>query len=147
MVWCVLSQVKPSELYILSCEKGLGLRPWPLSQLRMFLGLYPIHNTKIESNNSWISTSYLECELLFIHLEDNINFVRALSECWLSLESVTLKSLEDKLINPFLLNDSDSEIPILEADPDLQYYSYSKHADNLLNCSYYVESTIFQKAV
>ena len=30
MVGCVLSQLKPSELYILSFEKGLGLRPRPL---------------------------------------------------------------------------------------------------------------------
>ena len=35
MVGCVLSQLKPSELSILSCEKGLGLRPGPFSQLRM----------------------------------------------------------------------------------------------------------------
>ena len=27
MVGCVLSQLKPSELYILSFEKGLGLYP------------------------------------------------------------------------------------------------------------------------
>ena len=33
MVGCVISQLKPSELYILSCENGLGL-----------LGLYPIRN-------------------------------------------------------------------------------------------------------
>ena len=43
MVGCVLSQLKPSALYILSCEKCLGLRPLPFSQLRMLLlGLYPI---------------------------------------------------------------------------------------------------------
>ena len=45
MVGCVLSQLKPSELYILICEKGLGLRPQPFSQLRMFLGLYFIRNS------------------------------------------------------------------------------------------------------
>ena len=47
MVGCVLSQLKPSELYIPSCKKGLGLRPRPFSQLRMleFLGFYPIPNT------------------------------------------------------------------------------------------------------
>ena len=27
MVGCVLSQLKPSELHILSCKKGLGRRP------------------------------------------------------------------------------------------------------------------------
>ena len=35
MFGCVLSQLKHSELYILSCEKSLGLRPRPFSQLRM----------------------------------------------------------------------------------------------------------------
>ena len=35
MVVCVLSQLKPSELYILSLEKALGLRPRPFSKLRM----------------------------------------------------------------------------------------------------------------
>ena len=36
MVRCVLSQLKPSELYILSCGKSLGLRPQPFPQLRMY---------------------------------------------------------------------------------------------------------------
>ena len=44
MVGCVLSQFKPSELYIVSCEKAIGFRPRSFSQLRMFLGLYPILN-------------------------------------------------------------------------------------------------------
>ena len=64
-----------------------------------------------------------------------------------SPESVTLKSLEEKLFEPFVLNDSDSEIPILGADPDLQYYSNNEHADDLLNCSYYVESTLIKNIV
>ena len=35
MVGCVLNQLKPSDLYILCCEKGLSLRPPPFPQLRM----------------------------------------------------------------------------------------------------------------
>ena len=35
MFGCDLSQLKPSELYILSFEKDLGLRPRPFLQLRM----------------------------------------------------------------------------------------------------------------
>ena len=34
MLGCVLSQSKPSELYILSCGKSLGLRPRLFPQLR-----------------------------------------------------------------------------------------------------------------
>ena len=50
MVGCVLSQLKPSELYILSYEKGLGLRPRPRPSAFFtaknveLLGLYPILN-------------------------------------------------------------------------------------------------------
>ena len=62
--------------------------------------------------------SRLECELPFIHFENNIDFLGALSECLLSLETATLKSREDKLVNSFVLKDADSEIPILGADPD-----------------------------
>ena len=36
MVRRVLSQLKHSELYILSCGKDLGLRPRPFPQLRMY---------------------------------------------------------------------------------------------------------------
>ena len=35
-VRCVLSQLKPSALSILSCEKGLGLQRRPFPQLRMY---------------------------------------------------------------------------------------------------------------
>ena len=34
-VACVLSRLQPSNFYIRSCEKWLGLRPRPFSQLRM----------------------------------------------------------------------------------------------------------------
>ena len=45
MFGCVLSQLKPSEFYILRCEKGLGLRPptfFPAKNGEL-LRLYPIH--------------------------------------------------------------------------------------------------------
>ena len=35
MAVCVFSQLKPSELYILSFEKSIGLWPRPFSKLRM----------------------------------------------------------------------------------------------------------------
>ena len=43
---CVLSQLKPSEFYIPSCEKGLGLRPRPFSTAKNveLLGLHPIRD-------------------------------------------------------------------------------------------------------
>ena len=45
MVRCVLSQLKPSELYILSCVKGRGLQTSAFATAKNLelLGLYPIH--------------------------------------------------------------------------------------------------------
>ena len=49
MVRCVLSQLKLSELYILSSEKRLGLRPRPFFKAKNveLLGLYPIHRRHV----------------------------------------------------------------------------------------------------
>ena len=46
MVGCVLNQLKPSGFSILSCGKGLGLRPWTFFTAKNgeLLGLYPIRN-------------------------------------------------------------------------------------------------------
>ena len=46
MFGCVLSQLKPSEFYNLSCEKGIGLQPPYFSQLSNLLGLYPIRSQR-----------------------------------------------------------------------------------------------------
>ena len=45
MVGCVLSQLKPSVIYILSCGNGFGLSASAFSTAKnvVFLGLYPIH--------------------------------------------------------------------------------------------------------
>ena len=45
MVVCVLSQLKPSELYILSCEKALafGLGLFTAKNVEL-LRLYPVHH-------------------------------------------------------------------------------------------------------
>ena len=48
MVGCVLGQLKPSELYIFKCGKGLGLLPGPFPTAKNveLLGLYPIQNAR-----------------------------------------------------------------------------------------------------
>ena len=52
MVGCVLSQLKPSELYILSCEKGRGRRPRPFPQLRMQTSSgFILYTTPVQSSN------------------------------------------------------------------------------------------------
>ena len=75
MVGCVLSQLKPSELNILSCGKGLGQRPRPSASTFYtaknveLLGLYPIRTWLISAKtvyclslkvNNQFTTEYAE---------------------------------------------------------------------------------------
>ena len=49
MIGCVLSQLKPSQLYILSCEKGLGSASTFFTAKNVALReLYPIRNPHLE---------------------------------------------------------------------------------------------------
>ena len=66
MFGCLLSQLKPSEFCILSCEKGLGLRPQPFSQL---LGLYPIHNQV--KMYTFSAMSLISLSICSLYLDDN----------------------------------------------------------------------------
>ena len=46
--------VKSSELYILSCGNGLGLRPLPFPAKNVeLLGLYPIRNPRSKRSRGW----------------------------------------------------------------------------------------------
>ena len=51
MFGCVLSQLKPSELYILSCENSLGFRPRTLftAENVELIGLYSIQTVPLSS--------------------------------------------------------------------------------------------------
>ena len=42
MVGCVLSQLIPPELYILSCGRSLGLRPRPFPQVTFQVTAYAV---------------------------------------------------------------------------------------------------------
>ena len=53
MVGCVLSQLKPSELYILSCVKGFDRLAYRTAKNVQLFAIYPIHTS---------STSHSACE-------------------------------------------------------------------------------------
>ena len=63
MAGCVLSQLKHSELYILSCGKGLGLPPLPFPQLRMLRSSGFILYEILYNNVQWLEVEYLPTPL------------------------------------------------------------------------------------
>ena len=71
MVGCVLSQLKPSELYILSFEKRsrpLASAPFKAKNVE-FLGLYPIRNTIDVTQNDSCSLWAQEFSFLIVRLD------------------------------------------------------------------------------
>ena len=70
MVGVVLSQLKPSEFSILSCEKGLGLRPrtFCIAKNGELLGPYPIRNqteVNVRSVNSVLKDNPVNTKKLY----------------------------------------------------------------------------------
>ena len=73
MFGCVLGQLKPSEFYIISSKKSLGLRPRTFSQLKCkLLGLYPIHNALYQYTT--INTNTLTSGLRLVFVVDMLGY-------------------------------------------------------------------------
>ena len=85
MVGCVSSQLKPSEIYTLSWEKSLGLRPQPFSQLRMLSSsgfiLYRM-SWSVEENNVLVCFKNFESPSTS-HNKSLHSLTRAVSVLWM----------------------------------------------------------------
>ena len=92
------------------------------------------------NKNNWLCKFCTSSIFPFNHIDENDEFIAAISEESIKCEVVTLESLEGKMFNPFELNEQDSTFSLGDADPDLQFYDDNRHINNLVNCKYYLEN-------
>ena len=92
------------------------------------------------NKNNWLCKFCTSSIFPFNHVDENDEFIAAISEESIKCEVVTLESLEGKMFNPFELNEQDSSFSLCDADPDLQFYDYNRHINSLVNCKYYLEN-------
>ena len=95
--------------------------------------------------NKWFCTLCMKHILPFNHYEEEKDFTVAILENKSTDPVIPLDDLlsQNKLFIPFELNDDDSS-PVLDIDPDLQYYNTVSNM-NMLSCNYHVENTFNNK--
>jgi hypothetical protein len=91
--------------------------------------------------DQWLCTHCAEQTFPYNHLSDDEDFRSALFEfCSDPLVSV----LPDVQFNPLELNDNLLE-PLINSDPDLQFYNDTTSLDNVMHCNYYLENSFVDK--
>ena len=95
--------------------------------------------------NIWYCSKCTAGIFPFNHLDENEEFMLAISESWHVDEIIRFDdlTLQEKLFTPFDLNLEESS-PLNEIDPDLQFY-VNQCNSSLQQCEYYLEDTFNKK--
>ena len=97
------------------------------------------------SNHMWMCIECVESVFPFNHLDDDADFRSAVSNNISMTSEVTLDSLNDKIFNPFEDYDQDNGLPLIDVDPDLQFFNDINLANIQGMCDYFIEDTFMKK--
>ena len=94
---------------------------------------------------TWYCTKCIGQILPYNHIFDDCDFLSALSENWSLTNTLPIDMItnQNHLFLPFELNESESH-PLLDADPDMQYYN-NQYNSVLYSCDYYLEDSCNDK--
>ena len=91
------------------------------------------------ADNTWFCTLCSQSIFAFNHFFDNDDFIEAISDLWFADPTLPFDYINDQnlLFSPFELNSNESS-PLIETDPDVQFYS--NQCNSLTHsCDYYLE--------
>ena len=105
-----------------------------------------IHDSVYTSRatNNWLCPLCAGNELPFNHFIDDDKFHNAISDQH-DRFALNMKRLENVIFDPFEINDENMDNPLLQSDPDLQYYNDVTYIEQAKNCDYYIEETFNQR--
>ena len=105
---------------------------------------YPTNYDTDADKHNWICKTCTQNILPFNHIEEDSEFMDAISKSWTTSISLSFKSLSEKVFNPFVINSLENNISIFDIDPDIQFFN---QAVNLTNCNsdYFLEETFNKK--
>ena len=92
----------------------------------------------LNSKSTWYCSKCLSSNLPFNHYADEDEFLNAIYVK--DHFELNWDSLSQKLFNPFDFNDSDNDIPLNDADPDLNFYNEIFGSFSAI-CNYYQEDS------
>ena len=88
---------------------------------------------------TWFCKTCITELFSFNHIEHDDMFVSEVNNIGSCTRSI--ESLSDLLFNPFELNSDDHYSPLIDIDPDMNYYN-ENDSHIALNCDYYFEESI-----
>jgi hypothetical protein len=95
------------------------------------------------ANNNWLCTYCTQSVFPFNYIIDNIEIVHALAEQWHNEIPVSLDELNERLFNPFELNENVDTSPLFDIDPDFHFFNTTLNFTSI--CDYYVDDTFNRK--
>ncbi len=93
--------------------------------------------------NCWICTICSENIFPFNHYANNDEFLHVLSENVYSYNNVSFEILNEKIFNPFELNEGNNALPLFDIDPDIQYFNEINQCYGVSD--YFLEDTFVKK--
>ena len=99
---------------------------------------------KNRNKNIWFCTKCTKDIFPYNNIEDEHDFIMALSENWVNdIPFQHFPTAENLFFSPFDLNEN-HDLPLSDADPDIQFYKHQ--CNSLLNsCDYYHEDSFNKK--
>ena len=93
----------------------------------------------------WFCLQCVKDSFPFNHFENSWEFEEAIAENFLHHDGVSLQKLLEYEFNVFELNDDHQINPLVDIDPDIQFYNASNCIDSVFKCDYYLEDSFIKK--
>ena len=59
----------------------------------------------------------------FNHFDDDEDFMQAIADNIFTCNNISFKELNEKIFNPFEINECNNALPLFDIDPDMQYFN------------------------
>jgi hypothetical protein len=92
-----------------------------------------------DQSSNWICMQCLNDAIPFNHFDENCDFLNCVLEMQTAEANLSFKSLDDRLFNPFEINDDEKILPLVDLDPDLNYFNNIDGCS--MNCNYHTISS------
>ena len=99
------------------------------------------------SSNHWLCTICSQSIFPFNHYDEDNDFETAIFSSTTNIKRFNQSIFSDLQFNLMDTNDDNSlaPIPLMDSDPDLQYYNDATSINNVTHCNYYLENTFNNK--
>ena len=97
-----------------------------------------MNNNEAELLTNWICLSCISKALPFNKIIENSDFIQTISESWVNKQPLELQRLQDRVFNPFEINDDNILLPTNDIDPDVQFFDGEASVYKYGNSNYFL---------